>query len=366
MSAIISIAKVPAPYCYTSHEVSLWMKQVFREESTFRKFEYLLRESHIKSKYSVLPDFSLNEKQPMLFLPRNCCYKDPGTRERMKIFNREAIKLATEAAQNCILNSPFQKEEITHIITVTCTGLSAPGLEIQISKTLDLPKETHLMTVNFMGCYAAFHALKLADIICKAVPSSKVLIICVELCTIHFKSTSNNDNLLSTLLFSDGAAAVMVTNENVDGVSLQLSGFSSLLIPEGEKEMGWEPGDNGFEMRLTAKVPAYIQQNMQQAFHSLLQKVKVKPEQIGYYAIHPGGKAILKAFSKALELREEQLDSSFGVLSQFGNMSSPTVLFVLEDIWQKFSNSTRTEASVYAAAFGPGLTIESGLWNIKK
>src|SRR5580693_1049123 len=175
-----------------------------------RSFKYLYHQSGISTRYSVLSDYSREPAEWTFYPPAENLEPFPSLEKRMKVFNRYAVGLSSNAIRNC-LETQMDPKEITHLITVTCTGLSAPGLDLQLMELMDLPKNIFRTSVNFMGCYAAIHALKLADAFCQSDPSAKVMIVCTELCTLHFQQLATTDNITSSLLFGDGSAAVLVT-----------------------------------------------------------------------------------------------------------------------------------------------------------
>lgn len=357
MSYIHSIATGLPEHKYSREEIASWMGQVMPDDVASRKLNFILNETLIQQKYSCLPDFSADCEMPLLYDRKR--FSNPTTHKRMEVFEQASVDLGVDVAERCLDQSLYEKEEITHIITVTCTGLSAPGLEILIPEKLGLSKNIQRHTVNFMGCYASFRALKLAHTICKADVNSKVLIVSVELCTLHFRNDDGNDNLLSTALFSDGAAAVVVSNHPANNFELKLNSFLSSLLPEGKDDMSWNIGNHGFEMVLNANVPNHILNEIGSAYHEL-----VGDSACDFYAIHPGGKRILQAFTNGIGIEEEKLKESYEVLKEFGNMSSPTVLFVLEKVIQQAVASKKRDATVYSAAFGPGLTIEGALMHL--
>jgi predicted naringenin-chalcone synthase len=244
----------------------------------------------------------------------------------------------------------------------------APGLDIALIQKLGLSPTIERFSVNFMGCYAAFTALKMAHHICQASPKSRVLVCCVELCTLHFRDDLTDDNLLSTVLFGDGACALLVAGEPKDGQQLKIEKFYSNLIPQTQHLMGWYIGNQGFEMVLSSQIPRQIEQHILSSYHELL--IQTGRREADYFAIHAGGKNILQAFSKALNLPENSLAYSFSVLEEYGNMSSPTVLFVLSNLWKSLSSpplsipQTLKPPTIYSAAFGPGLSVESALFSV--
>jgi predicted naringenin-chalcone synthase len=208
-----------------------------------------------------------------------------------------------------------------------------------------------------MGCYAAIHGLKIADAICRSDSRAVVMVVCVELCTIHFQKENTPDNIASSLLFSDGAAAVLVTADDNSLPGYTIENFYSELAMEGEQDMSWNLSEHGFLMHLSSYIPRLIENHIDQLLvHALLKSGKQR-EDIGSYAIHPGGKKILEASAKALSIEETDLTASYSVLRQFGNMSSATILFVLKELFQQ--PEIKKDKSIFAAAFGPGITIET-------
>jgi predicted naringenin-chalcone synthase len=273
----------------------------------------------------------------------------------MDFFNKFAGSLSVAAIRDCI-KDVIDAREITHLVTVSCTGMSAPGLDLQVLELLDMPKNIYRTSVNFMGCYAAIHALKIADTICKAEKTAKVMIVCTELCTLHFQKESTIDNITSSLLFGDGAAAVLVTHDDNPQSGLRLEHFYSEVITRGKKDMAWEMSSSGFLMTLSGYVPQLLEEDFSPLVTRALDKAGIKKETITRWCIHPGGKRILDSIHKSLELINGELDDSYYVLRDYGNMSSATILFVLKKIVERdLSKNER----VFGAAFGPGLTMET-------
>jgi predicted naringenin-chalcone synthase len=210
-----------------------------------------------------------------------------------------------------------------------------------------------------MGCYAAVHALKLAHALA-AVPGSKILIVCTELCTLHFQQEPTLDNMLSSLLFSDGAAAALVVSDEAIAsgeTGLRLKGFYSEIVPEGKSAMTWGLSSRGFQMTLTGYVTDLIRADFATLVQHALENNGISRKHIGAWCIHPGGKRILDAIGSSLSFTNGELDASYAVLRQYGNMSSPTILFVLRQLMEKAVQ--RPPNCIFGAAFGPGLTMET-------
>ncbi len=319
-----------------------------------RKIKIVAGKTGISKRYSVLKDFDGESADFELFSKTSSV--EPGLTERMKLYKKNATQLSLAAIQK-IDNIETLKKEITHIITVTCTGLFAPGLDIELIRELDLNPETERSSINFMGCNAAIIALKSADSICRSLPNANVLIVCTELCTIHFQKKFNDDYILSNLIFGDGAAAVMMTSQPKQTHNLkrvQVNRFNSMILHNGYRDMAWQLSETGFIMNLTSYVPGLIKENIL----PMLDKIGLIPSQIEHWAIHPGGKKIVDDFAAALSLNKSLLTETYDVLKNYGNMSSPTVLFVLKKVLEK-AESAKVGERLFAAAFGPGLSIET-------
>lgn len=363
MAHLHSLTTHTPQYATSAKQIIEWGAEVYGPTDEFRKFRFLVSKSGIANRYSVLPDFS-KPAQSVLFKPGEK-FTNPSTSHRMEVFHQEVNQMAFEAASLCIQKSGLAAKEFTHLITVSCTGLKAPGLEIALSQRLGLSPAIERYAINFMGCYAAFHAIKLANYISKSDARARILITCAESCTLHFRKTGEADDLLSTVLFGDGAAALIATpNLNNSAYSLEWIAQHTTLL-HAPDQMSWKVKDNGFEMKLSQEVPLHIEKHILETFQILMKKAPgIKPD---YFAIHPGGKNILMAFQRAMGLDDYQIMHSYKILRDFGNMSSPSVLFVLEEIQRDFlADTSRTEAWVFSAAFGPGLTIETGLLKMSK
>lgn len=322
-----------------------------------RKLRTIFRATGIDSRYSVLADYG--KSKDFDFYPNTPNFEPfPSTQKRLEAFREHALPLSLAAIEKMKTSSSIELQKITHLIVVSCTGMYAPGLDIDLIKALNLPTTIQRTCITFMGCYAAFNALKVADAYCKAEANSKVLIVCTELCSLHFQKEPSENNLLANALFADGSAAVLVEAQSEQPIKLSLEHFHNDLAPEGEHDMAWSVGDLGFEMKLSAYVPGIIQSGIQQLTNSLLKKIAKEIHDIKYIAVHPGGKKIVEVIEQQLGLNKKQNRLALDVLRQYGNMSSPTVLFVLHEIFKNLSSADNGER-ILSLAFGPGLTLES-------
>ena len=325
-------------------------------EKERRTLRYLYRQSGISYRYSVLPDYTREPGEWTFYPPAENLEPFPSLEERMDIFNRESVGLSAQAIKDCVKDQ-LDIQEITHLITVSCTGLSAPGLDLQLMELLDLPKNIFRTSVNFMGCYAAIHALKIADSLCSKDPEAKVIIVCTELCTLHFQQQASIDNITSSLLFGDGSAAVLITGAADKNRGYPLMGFYGEVIPRGKKDMSWQLSSTGFAMTLSGYVPELIEEDFNMLVNRALAKQGIPREEVTHWSIHPGGRKILEAIEASLGIPKEKLDLSYRILRDYGNMSSATILFVLKEILQDLDPSQCSK--VFGAAFGPGLTMET-------
>lgn len=317
-----------------------------------RKLGFLYRKSGIDTRYSVLDDFEKLDPEEFQFFPKNKELSPfPGTKARMGEFAKHAPKLAEQAVLEAMAKADLPKESITHLVLVSCTGMLAPGVELSLMQSLGLRDSVERYCIHFMGCYAAFTGLKLADKIVRAEPEAKVMVVCVELCTLHFQKEYTEDNLLSNSLFGDGAAAALVAHSDRPG--MEIGSYMSHVLLEGEKDMAWAIGDFGFEMRLSKYIPSLLDQGIQtlkSTFEKLFQLSAIEN-----FAIHPGGKQIVEKVQSAFGIHESKNQHALEVLRNFGNMSSATILYVLE----RMLTDAEIKGNILAMGFGPGLTLEA-------
>ncbi len=363
MSIITRIGTANPPHQHQQSEILDYMLQVYdADRDTERRVKALYRIGGIKTRHSALPDFNLATPENELFGLNGHV---PVIEDRLSIYNDAALPLAISAIKNAIADEE-ELQEVTHLITVSCTGMVAPGLDLQLMRALNLKTTVYRTSVNFMGCYAALHALKQADFICRAEQNAKVLVVCVELCTLHFQKKLDTDNLMATMLFADGAAAVLVCSDEANGTlahqekgfGLRIKNHYSDVAIKGWDDMAWEISKDGFLMRLSTYVPDIIEEGVGSLLNSALKQAELAVDVVDHWAFHPGGRRILDVIYKSLELERKQLWASYEVLSENGNMSSPTILFVIEKLWELMQTEEKNKHA-FAAAFGPGLTLET-------
>lgn len=328
-----------------------------------RLLKSIYRATGIEHRHSVLKD-SCKRLGEFEFFPNDLNTPFPSTQARMKVYKDNALTLALEAIERCIATlNEFDKNQLTHLITVSCTGMYAPGIDIEIVQALNLNSTLKRTAINFMGCYGAFNAIKVADSICKADVNAVVLVVCVELCTLHFQNKTDTDNIIANAIFADGAASVLIQANPTQKKHLKLNAFHCDLLPQTQQEMAWHIADSGFDMVLTSYVPQAIKSGIATFMNNLIAKQKLNISEIDYYAIHPGGLKILQACEEALNISEQDNKYSYHILRNYGNMSSATVLFVLNEIMNDI-NTNAHDKTLFSCAFGPGLTLESMLLKI--
>jgi predicted naringenin-chalcone synthase len=345
MIKITSIGTAVPSYKITQEEAFQAVKEFHcQDASQERVLKYVYTHSGIDTRYTILKQYKENTVADFIA-------HDNSVEARMKIYTPQALDLAEQA---CRKACPDRLQEITHVITISCTGMCAPGLDLLLVKRLGLRSNTQRTSINFMGCYAAIHGMKQAQQILAASPEAKVLVVSVELCSLHFQTTPTDDHITSSIIFGDGAAAFLA--EHSQGRGLVLKNFYSDVINDGADDMQWHINSTGFLMKLSDKVAEIIKKNAGSLISDALKYYGLERDSIQHWSIHPGGKKILDAIAKSLFLQEENMLISRSILKEYGNMSSATILFVLERF---LAQSHVEQGSIIGMGFGPGLVIET-------
>ncbi len=308
--------------------------------------------SAIEQRHSVVHDFSPGVEGERIYtdLPKEA----PGTLRRNEVYKREAPKLAEQAARRAIAGWGRPAQEITHVISISCTGMMAPGIEFLLIDALGLSSRIARLGINFMGCFGAFKGLAIAKALALCDPSHRILIVCTELCSLHFQANDQVDTFVANALFGDGAAAAIVGCGARDGEEplWEIVREASMAFPDSRDYMTWDASDHGFVMRLSVEVPFLVRKQIASFAKELCAGEALFAE--CDWAIHPGGKAILHGIGTACGIGREELKASWATLARYGNMSSPTFLFVLEALKQE----GRKHKYCIGAGFGPGLSME--------
>lgn len=319
----------------------------------------LYRRAGVRKRHSVLLTASTNgqpAQQSFFPVAVNEFDRGPSTAQRMRRYEADALDLASQAAGDALDRACCQADEISHIVTVSCSGFSAPGVDIGLIERLGLRRDVSRTHVGFMGCHGALNGLRVAGALTSADPSSRVLVCCIELCSLHQQYTDNAQRIVANALFSDGAAAVVGRAADSKDHGWRIADQRSCLLPNTTDLMSWRIGDHGFEMTLSPRVPDVIRETLRPWLTGWLSDHALGVADIRGWAIHPGGPRILTACAESLGLDHAYLQPSQQVLADFGNMSSPTVLFILDRLRQQADC-----LPCVVLAFGPGLTIEAAL-----
>jgi predicted naringenin-chalcone synthase len=326
----------------------------FLTEGTVRKlFRRMARLSAIGHRYSFVNPSATADGSWLdaesIYVPGDF----PSTARRMQLFERFAPQLAHSALDNLSLTQE-ERRGITHVIVTSCTGLYAPGLDFEVVNHLGLNPSVERTMIGFMGCYAAINALKSAHHIVRSVPEASVLVLNLELCSLHFQETHELEQVLSFLVFADGCAASLVTAQKK---GLAIDSFLALNIPQTSNLITWRVGDLGFDMHLSGDVPGEIGRALKESGIEITRGQSISD--IDWWAVHPGGRSVLDSVEKGLSLSTDALASSRDILARYGNMSSATVMFVLQRIMEQ----TQAGQQGCAMSFGPGLTAETMLFH---
>lgn len=278
----------------------------------------------------------------------------PSTAERMRLYAREAPPLAARAARDAMANAGVTPERITHLISATCTGFFAPGPDIELVASLGLSPTVARTHIGFMGCHAALNACAAARAIALADSDAVVLVVCVELCTIHYQQGVDRDMLVPNSLFGDGAGGVVFSAREPEKPSgATMLGSASHIFPNTSTAMTWTISDLGFRMTLASETPEFIRAGLRSPVEAFLAQHAMGIGDIAGWAIHPGGPRVIESALTALALDPHHADASREILRMHGNMSSPTVLFILKELAAR-----GIRGPVVALAFGPGLVAE--------
>lgn len=359
-----------------------------------RMLEGLFRRSGVQTRHSALlqqSNGSMADCQSF-YGPRTAENPHgPTTAERMVLFEQLAGKLALAAAVQALERSGVESQQVTHLITVTCSGFSAPGFDCALIHQLPLKPTVSRTQIGFMGCHAALNSLRVARAFVAAEPEAVVLVCCVELCTLHYQYGWDPEQIVAMSLFSDGAAACVVQSDRQDhreekdlkvgrdqghgtmshlfdklgtpggakpSPGYQIIANGALIVPDCADAMTWRMSDHGFRMTLSPRVPELLAEHLLPWLTQWLAEWGYRPADIAGWAVHPGGPRILQAFTDATQLDPESVQVSRDVLSRYGNMSSPTLVFILHAL-QPQAHMRPT----VALGFGPGLAVEAMLLN---
>ncbi|MDR0267517.1 MAG: type III polyketide synthase [Paenibacillus sp.] len=328
--------------CKKDSDVMRWARRIFRQ-------------CGVDTRYTCEPDF-LAEAGSCRYLPsKEGDSAVPSTSERMEIYRRESIPLAMQAAREALADARLDSDSVTHLITVSCTGQFLPGLDSVLTQRLGLPPRINRIPLTFQGCSAGLKAVQMAKNIVESDAAHSVLIVCVELCTIHFQPPASREALFGASFFGDGASACVVCDvSNGHEHTFRLGKGQSVLIPSSESEMTWRVGDHGFDLYLSPAIPKLLRTFLREEAQLLLDGQSLP----ALWAIHPGGRGIVDAVQEMFALDDFQVSFSRSILQHYGNLSSATILFVLKQMRESLIQQGKEQDDGIAVAFGPGLTAE--------
>lgn len=366
VTTIESIATGHPPLRKSQEDAAAMMQQLDGLSKPLQKrIPMVYGRSAIDYRHTCVPDWGETSPDAFEFFPQNWALEPaPTTGDRNDWYRKSVIPLAEDVGQRALDQAGVAPEEITHVIAVSCTGFFAPGLDVELVKRLGLKPSTERTFIGFMGCYAAFNALRVADAFCQSRPDARVLVVCAELCTLHFQIEDSLESVVVNALFSDGAAGVVLASRDEEDASGRLAYVAGRTTMDDDSmgDMTWDIGDTGFRMGLSSRVPKVIAKHLPAYLDDLLCPRDLSPDDVGFWAVHPGGRAIVEKAQDVLGLPDAAVADSLEVLRRHGNMSSPTILFVLKRILDRCSNAFADEMPGVAMAFGPGLTIEGALF----
>jgi predicted naringenin-chalcone synthase len=279
----------------------------------------------------------------------------------MTEYERWSKVLTKEAVARLLEETGCAPSSVKRLITVSCTGFYAPGIDYYLINEFHFPVSIQRTHIGFMGCAAALvgftsviEALNAAD-----AGNSTTLLVAVEICSLHLQTEPTRDNILANMIFADGCAAMLFSKAPEYTPKLHLLSTHSHLFANSSEYMGWKIGNTGFEMMLSSELPRIILEEAIPALHNILERQGIRAESIHHWVLHPGGRSILDSLQTGLKLSDEDMLPSRNVLRKYGNMSSPSILFVFKELLGM--RKIGKDEYVCAVAFGPGLTMEVAL-----
>ncbi|HEY6951654.1 MAG TPA: type III polyketide synthase [Bacteroidota bacterium] len=354
---LIHITTASPPYKVTQDKATEEIKmRMGVQPAVGRLIDAASHRSGIATRYVVVPDAEAGPTER--FYPREPGTVAPDTKKRMDSYEHWAKILSADAVTQLLRETQCDPSTIRRLITVSCTGFFAPGIDYYLMNEFRLPASLRRTHIGFMGCAAALVGFSsvLESLHAAEAESSTTLLVAIELCSLHLQTEPTRDNILANMIFADGCAAALFSNSPAYKGRLQLTSTHSHLFPNSAEYMGWKIGNYGFEMMLSSELPRIIEEQAAPILQSLFNSVGISSRSINHWVLHPGGKAILDALQHGLNLSEDDMMPSRTVLKNYGNMSSASIMFVLKELL-----ATRTidrNEIVCAIAFGPGLTME--------
>ncbi len=372
--SIAGVGTALPPFWIAQEAMAAFSEPLCCEDANQAELSQLIyAHSGVRRRHSVLLGADCQAPPvPQTFYPTHNCRRGPTTGQRMQQYEAGAPPLAIAASQKALAAAGLAPGDITHLVSVSCTGFTAPGIDMALVAGLGLKPTVERTHLGFMGCHGAVNGLKVARGCLGAEPDGRVLVCCVELCTLHFHMGWDPEKIVANALFADGAAAVVC--ERAGGAPdargtgsrraartgpdpWRLAAVGTVRVPDSATAMTWRIGDFGFEMGLSRRIPELIGMHLRSYVESWLDRQDLRLADIRSWAIHPGGPKILDAVELALSLPAAALEPSRTVLAEHGNMSSPTLLFILDRL-----RRASAPRPCVALGFGPGMVVEAGLF----
>jgi len=363
------------PFSISQEAMAAFSRPLCCEDANQAELLHLIfSHSGVDRRYSTLLEGECKDGEvPQSLYPNQACGRGPSTGRRMQAYEAGAPPLAIAASQRAMADAGIVPADITHVVSVSCTGFIAPGIDMALVEGLDLAPTVERTHIGFMGCHGALNGLKVARGCLAAEPAARILMCAVELCTLHFFTGWDAEKIVANALFADGAAAVVCQNDAAESPgdrglgatrppaaahdAWQLAAVGTVRIPDSATAMSWRIGDFGFDMGLSRRIPELIGLHLRRWVERWLDRQGMTLGQVGSWAVHPGGPKILDAVEASLSLPQNGLVDSRAVLAGHGNMSSPTVLFILDRMRRR--NAPRP---CVALGFGPGMVVEAALF----
>lgn len=359
---LIDIATASPPFKVAQNFAAIELKKRMGGTSAIsRMIDMAANQSGIDHRFFVIQDGNENSTEKLF--TKDGKYFSPDTKTRMIEYEKWSISLAKQAVKDLAEKNKIDFSLIDRIITISCTGFFAPGLDYELIKEFNISPSVKRTNIGFMGCAASLVGVNSVSEAMKHNRNENILMVSVELCSLHLQTEPTRDNILANMIFADGAAAAFFSkNNHSDQSKLEIQFVESFLFEDSAKFMGWKIGNNGFEMMLSSELPKIILNSTAPTAKKILRKNGIDISQIKHWALHPGGRAILDSLQNGLELSDEQLKPSREVLRNFGNLSSVSILFVLKNILE--NTQLIKDDYLCAIAFGPGLTMELVLFKV--
>lgn len=359
---LIDIATFSPPFkVQQDYAASELKKRMGGTKAVSRMIDMAASQSGIDHRYFVIKDGETDSSEK--FYTKGVDHFSPDTKTRMNEYEKWSIELTKNAVKKLAQKNNIDFKLIDRLITISCTGFFAPGLDYELIKEFNISPFVKRTNIGFMGCAAALIGINSVWEAMSNNRSENILMVSVELCSLHLQTEPTRDNILANMIFADGAAAAYFSNKTSDETpKLDIQFAESFLFEESAKYMGWKIGNNGFEMMLSSELPKIILKSASPKAIEILNKKGIAVNDIKLWALHPGGRAILDSLQNGLQLTDEQLKPSREVLNNYGNLSSVSILYVMKNIL--LSQQLKNDDLCCAIAFGPGLTMELVLFKV--